>query len=184
LSNPWRFPIALYERSSLCCPAILLRRPTASMYTLGFTLLYISFGTMLLLSIYKETDRPRPKPGFATRALAGMGVFSYTLYLWHVPWPAGVFVTSLLDSPTSTSTCCTRCTSPRPSPSDTPSGSCGTPILKLRERLFPAPALGVEFTDRPMRPKRMARRVVRETPGRQRVTIPRSKHIRNMTKTA
>jgi peptidoglycan/LPS O-acetylase OafA/YrhL len=143
MSNPWRFPIALMSVLALL-PAIVLPPSDRFMYTLGFTLLYISFGTMLLLSIYKETDRPRPKPGFATRALAGMGVFSYTLYLWHVPMAQAFsslaprfahvneYVLHAIYFTTSIAVGILA------------SKLVELPILKLRERLFPAPALGVD----------------------------------------
>ena len=84
MSNPWRFPISVVSVLALA-PAAILPPSDPIMYTVGFTLLYISFGTMLLLSIYKETNRNRAKPGAAVRAIAKMGVYSYTVYLWHVP---------------------------------------------------------------------------------------------------
>jgi peptidoglycan/LPS O-acetylase OafA/YrhL len=163
MSNPWRFPIALMSVFALL-PAIVLPPSDRFMYTLGFTLLYISFGTMLLLSIYKETDRPRPKPGFATRALAGMGVFSYTLYLWHVPMaqafsslaPRFAHVNEyVLHAIYFTASIAVGILA---------SKLVELPILKMRERLFPAPALGVDS-----RPSYAAETnsaaVVRETPA-------------------
>ena len=50
---------------------------------------------MLVLSIYRE-DRTRPKPGAIVRAIASMGTYSYTLYLWHVPM-AQIFAGLLPD---------------------------------------------------------------------------------------
>lgn len=84
MSKPWRFPISVLSILGLV-PAAFFASSDPIVYTAGFTLLYISFGTMLLLSIYKETDRRRATPSVAVRALAKMGVYSYTLYLWHVP---------------------------------------------------------------------------------------------------
>jgi peptidoglycan/LPS O-acetylase OafA/YrhL len=51
----------------------------------GFTLLYFSFGSMLVVSLYPEKSRKKSQPGIMLRGIAGMGVYSYTLYLWHVP---------------------------------------------------------------------------------------------------
>jgi peptidoglycan/LPS O-acetylase OafA/YrhL len=65
-------------------PAVFLPTTDPFVYTAGFTLIYIGFGTMLVLSLYKES-RKRPQPGIVTRAIGAMGVYSYTLYLWHVP---------------------------------------------------------------------------------------------------
>jgi len=84
MSKPWRFPISVLSVLGLV-PAAFLASSDPIVYTAGFTLLYISFGTMLLLSIYQETDRSGAKPSVAVWALAKMGAYSYTLYLWHVP---------------------------------------------------------------------------------------------------
>lgn len=84
MSDPWRLPVSLV--GILCLtPALFLPTTDAFIYTYGFTLVYIGFGTMLLLSLYKETARKRARPGLLTRAIGAMGVYSYTLYLWHVP---------------------------------------------------------------------------------------------------
>jgi peptidoglycan/LPS O-acetylase OafA/YrhL len=80
---PWRFPISVVSILALA-PALFIPTSDPFIYTFGFTLVYIGFGTMLLLSVYQE-DRKRPKPGFAVRWIAWMGTYSYTLYLWHVP---------------------------------------------------------------------------------------------------
>jgi peptidoglycan/LPS O-acetylase OafA/YrhL len=140
MSNPWRFPVSVVSVLALT-PALFLPSSDPIVYTVGFTLLYISFGTMLLLSIYKETDRPRAKPGIAVQAIARMGVYSYTLYLWHVPMAqtfasvatrfamvnqyalhAIYFATSIAVAVLA-------------------SKLVEMPILKLRERLFPPSAL-------------------------------------------
>jgi peptidoglycan/LPS O-acetylase OafA/YrhL len=84
MSNPWRFPIAALSVLALA-PALFLPSTDPFIYTAGFTLVSIGFGTMLVLSIYKEDDKRRAEPGKAIRAIAWMGTYSYTLYLWHVP---------------------------------------------------------------------------------------------------
>jgi peptidoglycan/LPS O-acetylase OafA/YrhL len=84
MSNPWRFPIAAGSVLALV-PALFLPASDPIVYTVGFTLVYVAFGTMLVLSIYKENDKRRAEPGRALRAIAWMGTYSYTLYLWHVP---------------------------------------------------------------------------------------------------
>ncbi len=138
MSEPWRFPVSVL--SVLCfAPAAFLFMDNPIVYTLGFTTIYVSFGTMLLMCLYTE-KRKRPKPGVSARAIAKMGVYSYTIYLWHVPmaqvflnltarfpdvnqylmWAlyfvssitVGVVLSKLIE----------------------------IPILKLRERMFPPPA--------------------------------------------
>jgi peptidoglycan/LPS O-acetylase OafA/YrhL len=83
MSNPWRLPVSLLGVIALA-PACFLPSTDPVVYTAGFTGVYLGFGTMLLLSLYQE-NRKRAKPGLASRAIARMGVYSYTLYLWHVP---------------------------------------------------------------------------------------------------
>lgn len=91
MSDPWRFPISLVSVAGLI-PAFILPIENPIVYTIGFTLIYISFGTMLLLSLYKETNRKRAEPGRIARGIARIGIYSYPLYLWHVPM-AQLFVT-------------------------------------------------------------------------------------------
>ena len=60
------------------------------MYTIGFSLLYIGFGIVLLLALYPEKARHRGRPltvpSFTLAAIvAELGTYSYTVYLWHVP---------------------------------------------------------------------------------------------------
>ena len=84
MSDPWRSPVSLL--SVIClAPALFLPWDDPVVYTLGFTLLYIGFGTMIPLALYKPTNQKVSPPGRGLRGVAYMGVYSYTLYLWHVP---------------------------------------------------------------------------------------------------
>jgi peptidoglycan/LPS O-acetylase OafA/YrhL len=138
MSDPWRLPVSIV--SILClAPALILPTDDRRIYTVGFTLVYIGFGTMLLLSIYNE-DRKRPAPGRAARAVAWMGGYSYTLYLWHVPMAQvfgalarrlGTLNPYVLHAIYFGTTIAVAVTL---------SKLVEIPILRLRERLFPAAA--------------------------------------------
>jgi peptidoglycan/LPS O-acetylase OafA/YrhL len=138
MSNPWRFPVSAISVLALA-PACFLPTNDPFVYTFGFTFVYIGFGTMLLLSIYQEEDRKRPAPGMATRAIAWMGTYSYTLYLWHVPMAQvfgalarryGMVNQYLLHAIYFLSTLAVAVML---------SKLVEMPVLKLRERLFPSP---------------------------------------------
>jgi peptidoglycan/LPS O-acetylase OafA/YrhL len=69
------------------------------MYTYGFTVLYAGFGALMLgmLSLRMESW---PKSLQAVpRALAYIGGFSYSIYLWHIPFLIVLFKTSVLKVP-------------------------------------------------------------------------------------
>ncbi|HLX44588.1 MAG TPA: acyltransferase [Bryobacteraceae bacterium] len=140
MTYPFRFPIAAVGVLSFI-PAIFLSPTEPIVYTLGFTSIYFGFGTMLLLSIYKEPSG-RPQPGFVFRSIGKIGTYSYTLYLWHLP-TAQVFSTlasrfltvnqyvlhaAYLTASIAIAVCLSKLIE--------------IPVLRLRERLFPAPASG------------------------------------------
>lgn len=68
-------------------PCLILPNSNPWVYTIGFSLAYMSFGGLLLLTLFDERGNlaVNKKSGIAERALAGIGVFSYSIYLWHVP---------------------------------------------------------------------------------------------------
>jgi peptidoglycan/LPS O-acetylase OafA/YrhL len=63
-------------------PSIVLEPNNPFVYTVGFTLTYLGFGSVLLLAIYPEAKRSTP--GRGQRAIAWIGFYSYSIYLWHV----------------------------------------------------------------------------------------------------
>jgi peptidoglycan/LPS O-acetylase OafA/YrhL len=80
---------------ALVCLVPCLIWPVTSvvMQTVGFTLLYLGFGGVLLLSLYRtgpsattRWSRLVGRPvGVATAMIAWLGVYSYSIYLWHMP---------------------------------------------------------------------------------------------------
>jgi peptidoglycan/LPS O-acetylase OafA/YrhL len=84
MSDPWRFPVSL---AGILCLAPITFFPIGSPFirTIGFTLLYLGFGTMLMISIYKDPRRKNSRPGKLARGIAWVGLYSYTVYLWHFP---------------------------------------------------------------------------------------------------
>jgi len=84
MSRPWRFPVSL--AGILClAPIPFFSLDSQFIRTFGFTLLYIGFGTMLMLAIYKEPGRKVVEPGIFARGIGLIGLYSYTIYLWHFP---------------------------------------------------------------------------------------------------
>jgi peptidoglycan/LPS O-acetylase OafA/YrhL len=78
----------LFYGSFVCvAPCIVLPNSLPFMYTVGFSLVYLGFGGLLLLALFGKDGRLQTeKPaGFVERGMAKMGVFSYGIYLWHVP---------------------------------------------------------------------------------------------------
>lgn len=138
MTNPWRFPVSVVSVLGFV-PAVFLPTTDPFVYTVGFTLIYIGFGAMLVLSLYKE-NRKRPQPGIITRAIGAMGVYSYTLYLWHVPMAQifaaiaarfGMVNQYLLHALYFAASIVVGVAT---------SKLVEIPVLKLRERLFPSPA--------------------------------------------
>jgi peptidoglycan/LPS O-acetylase OafA/YrhL len=58
--------------------------PNPFLYTFGFTSLYLGFG--LLMALFLLVPVPAfGLLGYAGRVLAGIGKYSYSIYLWHLP---------------------------------------------------------------------------------------------------
>lgn len=73
---------------SLLSPFFFIDNKDPFTVTFGFTMLYISFGVILLLTIegYFSTGMLVSGPGnFAGGILSAIGRSSYNIYLWHVP---------------------------------------------------------------------------------------------------
>src|SRR5205814_1907553 len=70
----------------LISPGFLLTQETPWMYTYGFTVLYLGFGAILIGMLSAPMElMPRVLQVFL-RPFAFIGGFSYSIYLWHIPW--------------------------------------------------------------------------------------------------
>jgi peptidoglycan/LPS O-acetylase OafA/YrhL len=66
----------------LCClPAVFFEADSRSMQTIGLSVLYVGFGFLLAWSLVRT---PKTAIGiFVARVAAGIGFYSYSIYLWH-----------------------------------------------------------------------------------------------------
>jgi Predicted acyltransferases len=126
-------PVVFLCSIAVLFPNLLLDNTDPFVYTAGFSLIYLGFGGLMLIAIY---SRKRGAPGVLQRTIAAIGVFSYSIYLWHVPlamlfawiydrthWhPLGLFAVYLM-------TCIVLGASL--------SKLIEIPILRLRDRLVP-----------------------------------------------
>ena len=79
LLTPWRVPLLL-GGSLLLAPAFLITLESPLMYTVGYTVLYIGSGMLVVGALLSDPRRRR-----TLGALATLGAFSYSIYLWHMP---------------------------------------------------------------------------------------------------
>jgi peptidoglycan/LPS O-acetylase OafA/YrhL len=80
-----RFAIALVSVAFLCLPCFIPLQGKV-FATLGYTFIYIGFGGVLLLSLYVNRFLPRGVALAAEKigaAFAFIGIYSYSIYLWH-----------------------------------------------------------------------------------------------------
>jgi peptidoglycan/LPS O-acetylase OafA/YrhL len=75
-------PLIFFSSLAALAPNLLLDNTNPFVYTIGFTLVYLGFGGLMLIAIY---SKKRGVPGLFQRMIASIGVFSYSIYLWHVP---------------------------------------------------------------------------------------------------
>ena len=95
-----RIAIGVLSVLLLSCP-FFLTSENHFLLTFGLTFLYLGFGGLLLLSLYVRNVLPARLAdvlGKLGTACAFIGVYSYSIYLWHVPfgsYAAGVVRRSL-----------------------------------------------------------------------------------------
>jgi peptidoglycan/LPS O-acetylase OafA/YrhL len=81
-----RYALFLLVGIFLISPGLLLTQETPWMYTYGFSLLYLGFGAILLGALGAPIDSMPDTLRFFARILAFVGRFSYSIYLWHIPF--------------------------------------------------------------------------------------------------
>jgi len=81
-----RMLLALASATFLA-PCLFLPINSSFMLTVGLTLLYLGFGIVLLLSLKRQHTRSPVRQSLSAvgSVLAYVGVYSYSIYLWHLP---------------------------------------------------------------------------------------------------
>jgi peptidoglycan/LPS O-acetylase OafA/YrhL len=84
---------AMRRRVPILCAAAVLLAPlffvsqyAPWMYTYGFTALYLGYGCLLVGFLHVPVDGFQRPILRGLRGIAYVGTFSYSIYLWHVPW--------------------------------------------------------------------------------------------------
>jgi peptidoglycan/LPS O-acetylase OafA/YrhL len=70
----------------LVAPCFLMEQSQHWMYTYGYAALYLGFGSLLIVFLHVPVESAWPPILRALKALAYVGTFSYSIYLWHLAW--------------------------------------------------------------------------------------------------
>lgn len=97
----WRAPLILLGLVPMMCMAFM---PISHVFvwTIGFTLLSLGFGALLLALVLEpspDTFVGRAMATSVSRLVAGVGFYSFSIYLWHIDLglkPAGMLVRPLM----------------------------------------------------------------------------------------
>ncbi len=95
-SNRNRLIIGLASAAFVSC-AYLFSREDKFLATCGYTLIYLGFGGILVLSLYAHGIVPALFAGVTKsvgQGFAFVGMYSYSIYLWH--WPCDTWLPGLV----------------------------------------------------------------------------------------
>jgi peptidoglycan/LPS O-acetylase OafA/YrhL len=81
-----RYHLFLLVGAVLIYPSFVMSQYDPWMYTNGFTVLYLGFGSLMLGMLSLRIESWPKAAQAAPRALAYIGGYSYSIYLWHIPW--------------------------------------------------------------------------------------------------
>lgn len=83
----YRNQLAILCAALLSVP-LIVSRETPAFVTFGLTGMYLGFGILLMLSLFVRDvlpSRMRPALSLVASGMAFLGVYSYSIYLWHIP---------------------------------------------------------------------------------------------------
>ena len=82
----YRYQLLLVSLA-MVLPAMIIDRKSEFFPSIGFTMLYVGYGCLVLVAVYTPTGKSKfgalMNSGVG-RLLAFIGYYSYTIYLWHV----------------------------------------------------------------------------------------------------
>jgi len=84
----WRIPLLCVGALGLI-PPLFLPADHPFVHTIGYTLLYVGYGSILIFAL----GQPPARFGWSRAGLrwtAALGAYSYSIYLWHVPFTAWI----------------------------------------------------------------------------------------------
>jgi peptidoglycan/LPS O-acetylase OafA/YrhL len=74
----WHLPL-FFGGILLILPTAFVEITATWMHTVGFAMLYVGFGMILIATVYSKRAENSP----ALRAIGRIGFYSYSIYLWH-----------------------------------------------------------------------------------------------------
>jgi peptidoglycan/LPS O-acetylase OafA/YrhL len=72
----------------LLSPLLFIGQYDQWMYTYGFTAAFLGYGCLMIAFLHVEIGSGSVPLDVFLRAFAYIGAFSYSIYLWHIPWRA------------------------------------------------------------------------------------------------
>jgi len=70
----------------LLSPLLLIGQYDRWMYTWGFTVIFLGYGCLMMAFLHLDVASGSRSINALLGAVAYIGTFSYSIYLWHIPW--------------------------------------------------------------------------------------------------